>query len=324
MGNKNICFYHRTDIDGKMSAVLCALWHERKHESIHLIDYGYEPINLDEFLAENSEVNHVYFLDSYPGFHIFEGLIHQGIKVTYIDHHKSSIKDLIENNKKYGIFDTNLFTCVTQTKASAAKLTWNWFFGNDYPFVPKVISLIDIYDRWVTYSPDWYSAQYLNSFLKNANWDVDDTSIWENTLLRIDYFGRTPNLHDYLEKGRFILNVMLKENTRKARTLGGTLNWEMVNFFAYNCYGNSEIVGEAPIPGVHRAILLYSWEPCHKMWQVSLFHQKNRLNWSGDLSCIAIKYGGGGHSGACGFNCTELPFDLSKIEPLKARNNIFL
>jgi nanoRNase/pAp phosphatase (c-di-AMP/oligoRNAs hydrolase) len=29
-----------------------------------------------------------------------------------------------------------------------------------------------------------------------------------------------------------------------------------------------------------------------------------------DLSLIAKKYGGGGHAGACGFQCAELPFRL--------------
>lgn len=41
-------------------------------------------------------------------------------------------------------------------------------------------------------------------------------------------------------------------------------------------------------------------------WTVSLYHAKHRTDI--DLSKIAVKYGGGGHRGACGFTTDKLPF----------------
>jgi hypothetical protein len=41
-------------------------------------------------------------------------------------------------------------------------------------------------------------------------------------------------------------------------------------------------------------------------WSVSLYHAKHKTGI--DLSQIAVKYGGGGHRGACGFQVEKLPF----------------
>ena len=43
-----------------------------------------------------------------------------------------------------------------------------------------------------------------------------------------------------------------------------------------------------------------------KKWTVSLYHAKHRTDL--DLSKIAVKYGGGGHRGACGFTTETFPF----------------
>ena len=43
-----------------------------------------------------------------------------------------------------------------------------------------------------------------------------------------------------------------------------------------------------------------------KKWTVSLYHAKHRTDL--DLSKIAVKYGGGGHRGACGFTTEIFPF----------------
>jgi nanoRNase/pAp phosphatase (c-di-AMP/oligoRNAs hydrolase) len=39
-------------------------------------------------------------------------------------------------------------------------------------------------------------------------------------------------------------------------------------------------------------------------WTFSLYHAKHRTDL--DLSAIAVKYGGGGHRGACGFTTKSL------------------
>lgn len=43
-----------------------------------------------------------------------------------------------------------------------------------------------------------------------------------------------------------------------------------------------------------------------RKWDVSLYHADGKEQH--DLSLIAVKYGGGGHRGACGFRSDKLPF----------------
>jgi hypothetical protein len=54
----------------------------------------------------------------------------------------------------------------------------------------------------------------------------------------------------------------------------------------------------------HEGLFGFNWTG--KKWRVSLYHAPHRTDI--DLSVIAVKYGGGGHRGACGFRCDKLPF----------------
>ena len=54
----------------------------------------------------------------------------------------------------------------------------------------------------------------------------------------------------------------------------------------------------------HDALLMFHTNG--RKWVVSLYHARHRTDL--DLSVIAKNNGGGGHRGACGFLCYELPF----------------
>jgi len=54
----------------------------------------------------------------------------------------------------------------------------------------------------------------------------------------------------------------------------------------------------------HDACFGFNWTG--KEWNVSLYHAPGKEHH--DLSLIAVKHGGGGHRGACGFKTNKLPF----------------
>jgi hypothetical protein len=54
----------------------------------------------------------------------------------------------------------------------------------------------------------------------------------------------------------------------------------------------------------HDACLGFNWTG--KNWRASLYHAPGKEHH--DLSLIAVKHGGGGHRGACGFVADKLPF----------------
>ena len=84
------------------------------------------------------------------------------------------------------------------------------------------------------------------------------------------------------------------------------LTWEGLNFIVLNTGRFNSLTFAAldkPETG-HDALLGYMFNG--KCWTVSLYHSKHRTDL--DLSLIAVKHGGGGHRGACGFTCSKLPF----------------
>ena len=84
------------------------------------------------------------------------------------------------------------------------------------------------------------------------------------------------------------------------------MDWEGLNFIVLNTGRFNSLTFAAldnPETG-HDALLGYMFNG--KCWTVSLYHAKHRTDI--DLSLIAVKHGGGGHRGACGFACNKLPF----------------
>jgi len=86
------------------------------------------------------------------------------------------------------------------------------------------------------------------------------------------------------------------------------LKWEGLDFLCLNTGRFNSLTFAAldkPETG-HDALLGFMWNG--KVWTVSLYHADHRKDL--DLSIIAVKHGGGGHRGACGFTCKALPFQL--------------
>jgi hypothetical protein len=89
---------------------------------------------------------------------------------------------------------------------------------------------------------------------------------------------------------------------------GYLMEWEGLKFLTLNAARFNSLTFDArDIPDTgHDALLGFSWNG--KVWIVSLYHAAHRKDL--DLSAIAVKYGGGGHRGACGFSVSKLPFGL--------------
>src|SRR5439155_17563078 len=77
------------------------------------------------------------------------------------------------------------------------------------------------------------------------------------------------------------------------------LEWEGLKFLALNtarCNSLTFASKDVPETG-HDALMGFYWNG--KVWTISLYHAAHRKDI--DLSLIAVKHGGGGHRGACGF-----------------------
>ncbi len=65
---------------------------------------------------------------------------------------------------------------------------------------------------------------------------------------------------------------------------------------------NSQMFDSVWDPEKYDAMLTFGWRK--GQWTVSLYSTKDDV----DVSVIAKNRGGGGHKGAAGFQCSELPF----------------
>ena len=84
--------------------------------------------------------------------------------------------------------------------------------------------------------------------------------------------------------------------------------WEGLTFLCLNGRGNSLTFASLDVPETGHDALLMFFLNAHREWVVSLYHARHRTDL--DLSTIAVRNGGGGHKGACGFTCKTLPFTL--------------
>ena len=80
------------------------------------------------------------------------------------------------------------------------------------------------------------------------------------------------------------------------------LQWEGLNFLSINAVRCNSKTFETATQPRHDGLLGFYWNG--REWIVSLYHAPHRKDL--DLSKLAMKHGGGGHAGACGFRASRL------------------
>lgn len=312
---RNVVFYHQSDIDGRVAGYIAKRAIVDADSSVEMVPFNYQEIDGFIFHTMFPEAINAIFVDCSPKKYEAKAIIDGGVKVIIIDHHKTANEEFDEVFRAQ--HKGNLLTRIDDNWCGAV-LAFKYFYPELE--VPPVLQLVDTYDMWQNKSKTWKKAEDLNNCLMLNSWEVDEP-MWEHLI-----FGKGNEAHiaKLVKEGKSITQTLRLEYTRIAKKDGGTMHWEGVDFFVLNTpLGNSKAVGFAPEKGKHQAILLYHYSPHACRWVISMYHMTDRLEWDGDLSHIAKKYGGGGHAGACGFSCTDLPFDLATIEPIREVHPLF-
>lgn len=227
-------------------------------------------------------------------------------RFTWIDHHKSSIESHPKDIPGYRI-----------DGVAACRLAWQWFNRVPYPafdkqwcelpckeyFIDRVVKeplavrLAGEFDVWDKRDERADIFQY---GLRSVPLDE---GLWWKYLLRADEQG-VDTVKDLLDFGKTsrVYARTVDAGNMKASFL---VEWEGLKFLCLNGRGNSITFASRDVPETgHDALLMFYSNG--KNWIVSLYHAKHRADL--DLSTIAVKHGGGGHRGACGFTCNKLPF----------------
>lgn len=226
-------------------------------------------------------------------------------RVIWIDHHKSSIESHPTEIPGYRI-----------DGVAACRLAWQWFafqphephapfnlptkqdFIDRKVFEPLAVRLAGEYDIWDKRDPDADTFQYaLRSIdLTPAGWSNLLDCSTNQTLQVQESQIMTMTL---MELGRAAQRYAQKIDADLVTYRSFRLKWEGLDFLCLNTGRFNSLTFAAldkPETG-HDALLGFMWNG--KVWTYSLYHAAHRTDLN--LSAIAVKYGGGGHSGACGF-----------------------
>lgn len=309
-----IVIYHRADFDG----IFCREIARKFLPGAELIGWDYGdptpviPTNVALYMLDIS----------------VEGLMDHP-KLIWIDHHKSAMEKFPATLDGYRI-----------DGVAACRLAWQWFSnrGRDiggaefYHTPPKedyinrtvkepwAVRLAGEYDIWDKRDPDaelfqhglrsrdidslWPSLLSLDSKLTISEIEALMGVGHAQNLLNPDGTSPNPIVLSLLEGGKVLQYARTQENESIIKAAGFDLDFEGLKFLACNHARYNSHLFTAGLKPEHDACFGFAWRD--GKWAVSLYHAPGKEHH--DLSKIAVKYGGGGHKGACGFRTDKLPF----------------
>ena len=328
---KNIAIiYHDADFDGKLSNEVCRFHLKRLHPDAAIHSYGWDygrPVPTvfdgcggdaaDGTPASWDDYDQIYIVDL-----SVDGLMSQPElrgKIVWIDHHKSAIEKWVQQgDQKYGF----QFTGYRIDGVAACRLCWQWFAFDKGPhgdprthpadnylpskqdFIdrkitePELIRLAGEYDIGDHRDPDAKALQFGLRALDQRGF---------NALIHYQFACGPAEQVDELylkpviKPGYAIKSYCDKQNDEYSAAYAHTITFAGLTMCALNIgqRGNSDLVRGGLKPE-HQAI--FAWRYTGKEVMVSLYHAPGHEHH--DLSQIAVKHGGGGHKGACGFRCS--------------------
>lgn len=296
---KTTVVYHSADYDG----IFCREIARKFLPDAELIgwNFGDPPIQIPSTPIMVMDLP----LDAPFGFKYEKGSAHgpqHPPGLVWIDHHASSI----------ATHPSDIPGCRIDGVA-ACRLAWQWFFheagrgkvSEGKPWTkedyverrvtePLAVRLAGEYDVWDKRDLRADTLQYGLRSADDLNWEKlldvrNDSEVWA-LLIGGDWAQRYAQKTD--------ADLVTHKSYR--------LKWEGLDFLVLNTGRFNSLTFAAldkPETG-HDALMGYMFNG--KKWVVSLYHANHRKDL--DLSTIAVKYGGGGHRGACGFTCDNPPW----------------
>ena len=280
--------HHSADFDGLFCREIARRFFESEHPG--KAEYiGWDYGNPEPVVPDGNEL---YLLDiSVPG-------LMNHPRLNWVDHHKSAME-------KYGAKPGYQIDGV-----AACRLAWQYFGGinswdaNSTPTKqdffertvsePLAVRLAGEYDIWDKRDP---RAELLQHGLRSMELTPE---VWDR-LLHPTHESMVGQL---LKAGQAVQFAKTQENAGIIREYGFTIEFEGLRMLACNHARYNSHLFTAGLTPEHEACFGFKWTGTD--WSVSLYHAPGKEHH--DLSLIAVKYGGGGHRGACGFRAKSLPF----------------
>lgn len=270
-----ICFHHN-DADGLCSG---AIIYRKYSDSITMVEIDYKMDFPFDKINEGEEVVIVDFSLEKPG--EWAKLWEITHNIIWLDHHESAIKIAPHWLSKSieGIRDIERSGCM---------LAWDYF--NSGP-LPEIIKIIDKWDRW-KHNDDPYILNIISGMeLEDMNPKSD---MWDMV-----FEGRGFN---HLEENGEIINLYkAKKNKEDVMEFSYDILFEGYKLLVLHTTNKGSKVFDS-VKKQYDIYTIITYDG--NIWEVSLYSHDNNIN----VADIALKYGGGGHKSASGFQCQKLPW----------------
>ena len=294
------CFYHSADLDGHCSGAII----KREFPQCEMIGINYGQEFPWDKIEDGEAVCMVDF--TLQPFEQMERL-NSMCNLVWIDHHKTEVEEArnrggnIQGIQRVGI--------------GACALVWEWLQGHECAVIepmPEAVRLLAEYDEWNHSDPKALPFQYGFRMFENT-WP--DSVIWGKFLCP-GIYPQNLAIDEVVRIGEQILKYEASQNEKFCRAYSfdtqfyAQVDISVKPLTAIVCnrgFTNSKVFESVWDPEKYDLMVTFCRlkPPAHK-WTVSLYSDKPEI----DCGAIARKFGGGGHKGAAGFQCAELPFEI--------------
>jgi len=285
------CFYHKVDFDGECSGAIV----KRSYPQCEMIGINYG----DEFPWDSIELDETIFMVDF-GMQPFDDMVklkEKCGKLIWIDHHSTALNDLKESGVE--------FDGIQKEDKAGCELTWE-YLNPDTP-LPDSVYYLGRYDVWdLNANPNILSFQY---GMKQYEDTTPESNIW-NEILPSKSFKEylngkvNPNhLAKIIVDGNLILKYQKAENKKRCEAMSFETEFEGLKAIAMNMGMTSSQIFDS-VYDENKYDIMLPFSRKLGQWTVSIYTTKDNIH----VGKIAKKYGGGGHKGAAGFQCSKLPF----------------
>jgi uncharacterized protein len=290
------CFYHSADLDGHCSGAIVR--HVDPSTELYAINYG-QDFPWGNIYSTDTVVMVDFALQP------FSDMVRLARKcnLIWIDHHQTAIDEYDKSGLK--------LPGLRRIGIGACQLTWEYFqnmlVGNH---IPKAVELLAEYDVWNHSNPMTLPFQY-GMRLKDT-WPDKSMDLWKSL-----FIGGQDVCEPIATAGSTILEYEQQTNAKFCKSYAfstaipaypGTFDDvpPMLKAICINKgFTNSKVFDSVWNPNEYDLMITFCRLPLPKrQWTVSLYSDKPDV----DCGQIAKNFGGGGHKGAAGFQCKELPF----------------
>ncbi len=286
------CFYHSSDLDGHCSGAIV----KARYPECEMIGINYgQPFPFDKVIPGEEVFMVDFCLQPFDDMVTLNSFCH----LHWIDHHaKGSIDEATERG---------FLASAGQSLAigrAACELVWEYLHHDETGMptpMPLAVYLLGRYDVW-KHDEDVRILPFQYGMRQSADTSPDKQTLWRQFLETDDACA------DIIQLGSLILDYENNQNAKfcKAYAFETELNGNRA-VCANRGFTNSKVFDSVFDPSKHELMITFvRLKPPTGKWTVSLYSTRQDV----DCGDIAKSFGGGGHKGAAGFQCEQLPFGI--------------